>query len=69
MLLRNPSLRKRLLPAFSPFALICIGSSMMLNRFSGSYRLGHFFEGLFLGMGMTIGIVALIMTLKYTGDE
>ncbi|MBU8921827.1 MAG: hypothetical protein KOO63_08405 [Bacteroidales bacterium] len=69
MLLRNHSLRKKLMPTFSPFALICIGSSMMLDKFSGSYSMGHFFEGLFLGLGMTVGIFAFIVTLKGAGDE
>ncbi len=49
---------------FTPLGALCVGLSLLLGRFSASFGIGAFLEGLFLGLGITACTAGLIYAIS-----
>ncbi|MCU0639430.1 MAG: hypothetical protein MUF59_06125 [Candidatus Krumholzibacteria bacterium] len=67
MLSRRSQNDSRVWKVFTPLGALCVGLSLLLGRFSASFGIGAFMEGLFLGLGITASTAGLIHSIKKEG--
>lgn len=63
MLLRRFPGDSRPWKVFTPLGALCVGLSVLLGRFSASFAVGAFLEGLFLGLGITACTAGLVHSM------